>query len=116
MTCDVLYAKISQFEMTGWIVKFQERLHNSEEFLARMRDAHKKYSEFRWSLLDEEGRAYIAANKWSDSFAHRGIAGMYTFDNVKCLHTHAAHFLAFPEHGNVIGKWVVEELLQGDLS
>lgn len=35
-----------------------------------------------------------------------GIAGMQNFDAVKCLHTHYAHFLARPAHGNLIGQWV----------
>lgn len=115
MTCDALYAKISKFEEAGWIARFQERLHGSEDFLAQMRGAHRRYSDFRWSLLGEADRAYIAANRWEDAFHRRGIAGMYTADNVKCLHTHAAHFLALPEHGNIVGRWVVEELLKNDL-
>lgn len=40
---------------------------------------------------------------------------MEAFDAVKCLHTHYAHFLARPEHGNLIGQWV-HELLQSSSS
>lgn len=46
-----------------------------------------------------------------DSLKHSGVAGMKEFSGVKCLHTHYAHHLARPEHGNVIGTWVHELLL-----
>ena len=35
---------------------------------------------------------------------------MRNFDCVKCLHCHYAHFLARPEHGNIIGQWTHEAL------
>lgn len=41
-----------------------------------------------------------------------GVAGMRDFSGVKCLHCHYAHHLARPEHGNIIGVWVHELLLQ----
>jgi hypothetical protein len=41
-----------------------------------------------------------------------GIAGMKEFAAVKCLHCHYAHFLARPAHGNIIGAWTHELLLQ----
>jgi hypothetical protein len=44
-----------------------------------------------------------------------GIAGMHNFEAVKCLHCHYAHFLARPEHRNIIGKWVHELLFESDL-
>lgn len=40
-----------------------------------------------------------------------GIAGIRDFTSVKCLHCHYAHFLARPEHNNLIGKWTHEQLL-----
>jgi hypothetical protein len=44
-----------------------------------------------------------------------GISGMNTHDNVKCLHTHYAHYITRPDHGNIIGKWVDELLLENGL-
>ena len=32
--------------------------------------------------------------------------------SVKCLHAHLAHYLCFPQHGNVIGQWTYEALQQ----
>jgi hypothetical protein len=45
------------------------------------------------------------------SLRDTGVAGMRDFTAVKCLHCHYAHYLARPQHGNVIGEWV-HELLQ----
>ena len=41
-----------------------------------------------------------------------GIAGMASFDAVKCLHCHYAHHLARPQDGNIVGEWVGELLRQ----
>lgn len=43
-----------------------------------------------------------------------GVAGMRSADGVKCLHCHLAHFLARPQHGNIIGQWTHEELQRDD--
>lgn len=56
--------------------------------------------------------------------SERGVAGIRKFDTVKCLHTHAAHYLAFlaashtgnkPDFHhtmkeNLVGKWVLQSL------
>ena len=39
---------------------------------------------------------------------------MRNADGVKCLHCHYAHFLARPQHGNIIGQWTHEALLEYD--
>ena len=41
-----------------------------------------------------------------------GIAGMASFDAVKCLHCHYAHHIARPQDGNIVGEWVGELLQQ----
>lgn len=43
-----------------------------------------------------KGHAEAAATTWELS--------------VKCLHAHLAHYLCFPQHGNVIGQWTYEAL------
>lgn len=35
---------------------------------------------------------------------------MHGSDAVKCLHGHYAHYLARPDHRNIIGQWVAELL------
>lgn len=44
-----------------------------------------------------------------------GIAGIRNFASVKCLHCHYAHYLARPEHKNIIGQWVHEMLMEKGL-
>ncbi len=44
-----------------------------------------------------------------------GIAGIKNFDSIKCLHCHYAHFLARPEHNNIVGRWVHEKLIEKKL-
>lgn len=44
-----------------------------------------------------------------------GVAGIKDFSFIKCLHCHYAHFLARPEHNNVVGKWVHEKLIEKQL-
>jgi hypothetical protein len=39
-------------------------------------------------------------------FWNTGIAGIRDFTKVKCLHCHYSHYLARPDHGNIIGQWV----------
>ena len=42
----------------------------------------------------------------SNTVATEENIGLTTWDfSVKCLHAHLAHYLCFPEHGNVIGEW-----------
>lgn len=36
----------------------------------------------------------------------RGIAGLRNFKTVKCLHCHYSHFLARPDHNNIVGKYL----------
>ncbi len=42
-----------------------------------------------------------------------GVAGMRDPSAVKCLHCHYSHYLARPQHGNIIGQWVGEILSTG---
>jgi len=62
-------------------------------------------------MLRKEDIKMIYDMSWDKAFNQTGIAGMSDFQQVKCLHTHYAHYKARPDHENVIGSWV-EELLQ----
>jgi hypothetical protein len=124
MTCPYLHTRVSRLEDAGWVEKLRQRLvgeSNSEDssdgkenqidYVVQMEGAHKQYAEFRWSLLTPEDQEAIRDSDYYKAFADVGIAGMKNFRGVKCLHCHYAHYLCFPEHGNVIGEWV-HELLQ----
>lgn len=113
ITCPLLHMRISKLEDIGWIIELQKRLRegaSSQQWLLAMCRAHQLYAEFRWNLLLEEDKQLVITNGWEKSLRQVGIAGMRTFDAVKCLHGHYAHYLAKPEHGNVIGLWVHELL------
>ncbi|RYH28934.1 DUF501 domain-containing protein [archaeon] len=40
---------------------------------------------------------------------------MKNFASIKCMHTHYAHYVSRPHHGNVIGQWVQELLSENNL-
>jgi hypothetical protein len=110
MTCPILHARISKLEGLGFITSFQQRLEASEEYIAQMKEAHRRYAEFRCSLLTAEDNEFAIASGWRDRFYDVGIAGIRNFTTVKCLHCHYSHHLCRPEDGNVVGTWIQEEL------
>mmetsp|Transcript_7061 Transcript_7061/g.10560 ORF Transcript_7061/g.10560 Transcript_7061/m.10560 type:complete len:243 (+) Transcript_7061:103-831(+) len=117
MSCPILKSKISKLEGEGYISEFQERLVNesgdpsptstsSPSYLRQMETAHRLYANERWDRLTDEDKAIVERNGWSDSLGSEvGVAGIRDFSSVKCLHCHYAHFLARPDHGNIIGAW-----------
>lgn len=118
LACPTLQYRISVLEHDQWIVKLYERLTKSEksaEYLQAMQRAHKQYGAERWGLLTETDKAKVEQRKgWVAALRDVGVAGMRDFGAVKCLHCHYAHYAARPEHGNVIGQWVHELLLDED--
>ena len=82
-----------------------------------MKHAHSSYGTERFNLLtNTDLTEIIQKNKWEGAIGiERGVAGIRRFDTIKCLHAHAAHYLACPEEKNVVGRWVmeaVEEMVQ----
>lgn len=75
------------------------------------RHAHMSYAERRWSLLSADDNELVNQRGWAKALQDVGVAGMRkdTWDRVKCLHAHYAHYLA--DGSNVVGAWV-HELLQ----
>jgi hypothetical protein len=110
LTSPDLSRAISALETEGWIDKFQRRLDESESHANRMYLAHTSYSEQRRTMLSSGHRQLVQDNGW-DFYDTVGIAGMKNYRAVKCLHCHVAHFLGAPQHGNIIGEWVMTELL-----
>lgn len=82
-------------------------------YLDQMRRAHAEYAAERWSKLSAEDLEHIRRSGWENALNTRvGIAGMKKFTQVKCLHTHYAHHITRPSHGNLIGEWVHEVLVR----
>ena len=111
LTSKELKSRVSQLEVAGCIDSFQKRLDESPTAAQAMRAAHEAYAKERWSLLTADDIKTIKENNgWQESLEMTGVAGMRDFGKVKCLHSHLAHFLARPEHGNVLGAWTNEAL------
>ena len=43
-----------------------------------------------------------------------GVGGMRGFTQVRCLHVHAAHALVEGGEANIVGRWVLEALRNGE--
>ena len=110
LTCPKLRVLISRLE-TGKeynVKKFENKLKSDPHALQSMREAHLCYGTTRWNLLNQEDREEVIKRGWKSSLGiERGVAGIRQYDSIKCLHTHAAHFLS-GEEKNVVGKWVME--------
>ena len=133
----------------------ERRLKSSAVYLEQMERAHKSYGKSRWELLTDEDRTEVLKRGWGEALGvERGVAGIrpkkskdnigndgvkLTWDGVKCLHAHAAHYLAQVEEWrneqhcvnikegndlavmirecnrddlNLVGKWTMEAVLE----
>ena len=104
LTCPEIVKQISHLEHESWIRKLEERIARDPEFRRRYHEAHKAYIEERWRQLTERDRRRIEEQGLSDVFRKRGIGGLKSWDAVKCLHMHYAHFKARGQ--NPIGAWI----------
>lgn len=114
MSCPLLKARVSKLEDRGLVADFQSHLTSGEGLVQEMERAHAKYAEERWQWLSPEDVATVERKNWVHNLRDVGVAGMRSADGVKCLHCHYAHFLARPQHGNIIGKWTHEALQRED--
>ena len=86
-------------------VKMMEvKLRSNPQYLQSMQRAHKSYGEERWSLLTDADRKAVMERRWDGALGSaRGVAGISNSKGVKCLHAHAAHYLAGCED-NLVGE------------
>lgn len=119
LTCPRLRIQISRLEngKDCNVKQFELKLRNDPAALQSMKEAHLDYGKMRWDLLTDEDKEEIQRRGWQNSLGmERGVAGITRYDTIKCLHTHAAHYLS-GETKNVVGKWVmhaVERLIHED--
>ena len=113
MTCQKTSTLVSYLEECGYISILQDRLDKDEYAIQRMEDAHMKYAMERYSLLTQEHIELVESMDWIGPLKEKGIAGIQNFRAVKCLHCHYSHYLARPEHGNIIGEWVDQLIKSG---
>jgi hypothetical protein len=107
-----LRALISRLELDQVGAALEKKLKEDAVAMEQMKRAHLLYGQERQALLQESDWVWIRQRNWQDAFGeNRGVAGIRNPASVKCLHAHAAHYLSGCEE-NVIGKWVVEKVLQ----
>ncbi|MBN2847272.1 MAG: DUF501 domain-containing protein [Coriobacteriia bacterium] len=97
LTCPHLVAEIGAVESAGGCERWRRSLASDEELAARLRAADTRYREAR----AEEGGGI-------DASAGVGIAGELDVLGVKCLHAHAAAFLAGID--DPIGESLIDDL------
>ena len=85
----------------------------SPEYEAAFEAAHRAYAATRWALLSEEDRAWCEAKGYEAVLRDTG-GGMRGFTQVRCLHVHTAHALVAGGEANIVGRWVLEALRNGE--
>ncbi|RLN53632.1 hypothetical protein BBJ29_004745 [Phytophthora kernoviae] len=103
-----LKARVSTLEDEQYVMELQRRLEADEAAKEKMAQNHREYAEQRWRMLTEHDLGVVKGRGWEFVLRDVGIAGIRDFTNVKCLHTHYAHYLA--TGNNLIGEWVQELL------
>ncbi|KAK1931804.1 hypothetical protein P3T76_012736 [Phytophthora citrophthora] len=103
-----LKARVSTLEDQQYVLTLQHRLDVDEAAKERMAQSHREYAEQRWSMMTPHDLEVVKGRRWEFFLRDVGIAGIREFTNVKCLHTHYAHYLA--TGNNQIGEWVQELL------
>lgn len=149
LTSPYLRAQISKLEISKEynVQRMECRIRSSQLNLDQMQRAHKSYGNQRWNLLTSIDQSNIIQRGWKNVLddTNRGVAGIRLkngkgYDCVKCLHAHAAHYLAqvaeweeeqekeeVDEKGgsekkkecdrddlNLVGKWTMEALASVD--
>jgi hypothetical protein len=114
LTCPEALRRVGRLEHNGRIRSFQERIHGDDEARAVFNAQHARFAALRWKTLTEEDRAWCEerGGAYVDALKERGIGGYYSYDQVKCLHVHYAHYLATGD--NIVGEWVQELLDAGE--
>ncbi|KAH7461962.1 hypothetical protein PRIC1_005960 [Phytophthora ramorum] len=103
-----LKARVSTLEDQQYVLTLQHRLDADEAAKEKMAQSHREYAEQRWRMMTPHDRELVKGRRWEFFLRDVGIAGIREFTNVKCLHTHYAHYLA--TGNNLVGEWVQELL------
>ena len=106
LTCPLLYRRIARLEGAGEVRRMEALLEADASLASAMRDAHTRYAAERDAHVDD-GVAHPPAG---------GVAGIRLDEEgragLKCLHAHAADFLA--GHENPVGERVASQTLPAD--
>ncbi|CAI5744337.1 unnamed protein product [Peronospora destructor] len=103
-----LKACVSALEDQQFVLTLQHRLDADETAKEKMVQSHREYAKQRWKMMTPHDVELVNSRGWEFVLRDVGIAGIREFTNVKCLHTHYAHYLA--TGNNLIGEWVQQLL------
>ncbi len=106
LSCPKRVTEIAELESRGFVRDLEGRLKNDADLRAKYREAEKSYLRAQSHLLGDEEREFIEKHGLENALS-RGIGGIESNVNVKCLHLHVAHELA--TH-NPLGKIVIDEI------
>ena len=102
LTCPRIKEAVSKLEKEGAVPRMQQMLAHDRLLANDMTDAHAHYYFFRKEIYRQiTGRDY--AENQIHSF-DSGIGGLHDVKQVKCLHSHYAHYMICPS--NVVGRAV----------
>jgi len=107
LTCPYLNRKIHDLENTGNITKIHNFILSDIQLLSFMREAHTEFSILRKSVFRKFCKDKLDLN-YNDRIFQTGIGGISSYENIKCLHIHFAHYLIYKD--NVAGKITLELL------
>lgn len=110
LTCPYLRREIALLEATGLIAQFEEEILDDSAFAALVKKNHEDYAQRRLALVPPKVQKRLQ-EEYPERYAvlaETGVGGIRGLEGVKCLHTHAADYLAFGE--NIIGAEVLKRL------
>lgn len=110
LTCPYLCREIAALESRGLIAQFEERLAEDQGFAAAVAENHESYAQERLALIHRDVQRRLK-EEYPDRYqvlARSGVGGIRSQHGVKCLHCHAADYLA--RGHNVIGAETLELL------
>jgi len=97
----LLVKELSHLEAAGVIKQLEARLLEDEQLLSEYRKSHEDYIQRRWDAMSEATRQKVADLGFTEVFSRRGVGGIESWQQVRCLHTQYAHHLS---GSNAIGR------------
>lgn len=110
LSCPWRKERIAKIESRGYVKRLESELKSDRELRIRYREAEERYIAAQRGLLSDREEKFIQEHDLEGAIS-RGIGGIESDENLKCLHLHVAHQLA---GSNPIGNIVIERFGIGD--
>lgn len=105
LTDTFLIKRIFEIESQGGVAKVSAWLKENPMYMGIYHQNHRNYQLIRQKEFTDQDIAELQKENRLVSFNSLGISGIRDFNQVKCLHTHYAHYLA---QDNIIGEYLVK--------